>query len=219
MKTPAVLGWLFAVAAAVVSVVALGQALIGPGTDEFEQVAQQWFVAIHERDFQKLARYDANAPADREGRAFQAWKRQVQRILDEYERDREQGYFEPDPTGYELVRATMLGRGTYWETLGLAEDPPDRVLQIRLNFGYGKIYYGSFPRGTTVYLLGHPLGRIYAIELGNAQKRQLDVLEHLVVNVRFERVEARLPGDARYQVSEATWVPESAEHREVEWIF
>jgi hypothetical protein len=219
MKTPAVLGWMFAVAAAVVSVVALGQALIGPGTDEFEQVAQQWFVAIHERDFQKLARYDANAPADREGRAFEAWKRQVQRILDAYEREREQGHFEPDPTGYKLVRATMLGRGTYWETLGLAEDPPDRVLQIRLNFGYGKIYYGSFPRGTTVYLLGHPLGRIYSIELGHARERQLDVLEHLVVNVRFERVEARLPGDARYQVSEATWVPESAEHREVEWIF
>jgi hypothetical protein len=219
MKAPAVLGWLIAVVAGAVSVVALGQALLGPGTDEFEQVAQQWFVAIHEGDFQQLARYDANAPVDRQGPAFEAWKRQVRGILDEYEREREQGRFEPDPNGYKLVRATMLGRGTFWETLRLVEDGEDRVLQIQLNFGYGKIYYGSFPRGTMVYLLGYPLGKIYAIELGNAQRRRLDVLEHVAVNVRLERVEARLPGDARYQVSEASWVPGSAVHEQVEWIF
>ena len=219
MKMPAVLGWLFAVIACLLSVAALGKALLGPGADQFEQVAQQWFVAIHERDFQKLARYDANSPAARQGAAFEAWKRQVLRILDEYEQEREEGSFEPDPTGYKLVRATMLGRGTYWETLGLAQEGRDRVLQIRLNFGYGKIYYGSFPRGTTVYLLGHPLGTVYSIELGHAERRQLDVLEHLVVELRFQRVEARLPGDARYQVDAARWVPDSAVHRQVEWIF
>jgi hypothetical protein len=219
MKAPALLGWLIAVVAGALSVVALGQALLGPGVDEFEQVAQQWFVAIHERDFEQLARYDAHAPADREGRAFQAWKHQVSRILDDYEQERDAGSFEPDPTGYKIVRATMLGRGTYWETVGLFEDGEARVLRIRLNFGYGKIYYGSLPAGTTVYLLGYPLGTVHAVELGHARERKLDVLQHLTVDVRFERVEARLRGDARWQVSRLRWHPDSAEHEQVRWIF
>mgnify|MGYP006302208549 CR=1 FL=1 len=219
MKAPVALGWLIIVVAGALSVLALGQALVGPGVDEFEQIAQQWFVAIHERDFEQLARYDAHAPAAREGRAFEVWKRQVSRILDEYERQRDSGAFEPDPTGYKIVRATMLGRGTYWETVQLLEDGEDRVLRIRMNFGYGKIYYGSLPAGTTVYILGHPLGTVHAIELGHARERELDVLQHLKVELRFEQVEARLPGDARWQVSRLRWLPESAQHEQVRWIF
>jgi hypothetical protein len=212
-------GWICLLAAAALSVFSLGKSLIGTGQDELERIVQRWFVAVHEEDFETLARYDATAPAARQGRAFETWRRQVLGILYRYESQRESGLFEPDEQGYKLTRAVMLGRGAYWDTLELLKDGPDRVLRIRVNFGYGGIPYGSLPRGTVVYLLGYPLGTIYSIELGTGREYELDVLEHLVLDVRLERVEDRVSGDALYQVAGISWLPERAVHEEVSWYF
>ena len=181
--------------------------------------ANRWFVALHERDFQELARVDASAPPDREGDVFETWKRQVTGVLVRHEIDRDRGVLEPDPQGYRLVLATQLGHGAFWEEVGREDDEEGPALRIRINFGYGEVNYLPLPPGTTIYLLGWPLGTIYPIRLGEGRTHEMEVLEHLECVVHFRRVEPLVPGDAVYKVSRLEWLPETAVHRSVSWVF
>ena len=179
-----------------------------------------WFEALHEDDFAELARVDASAPLDREGPFFTAWSRAVGQTFEEYERDRERGVFGPDPQGYRIVRAALLGRGAFWEQVSRRESAEGVVLTLRINFGYGDINFRTLSSGTTIYLLGHPLGSVHRIVLGRGERREMDVLEHLEVEVLFvDDPDTRVEGDAQHKVSRLTWIPGSAEHRTVLWEF
>jgi hypothetical protein len=206
--------------AALVLVLCAAACAAGPTTNELEAVAARWFEAIHARDFEQLARYDLSAPIVREGPMFAAWTRAVEGVLRSYERQRDDGVLEPDPQGYQLVEAVQLGRGAFWETLGRGRTDEGRpVLRIRVNFGYGDVNYLTLPAGTTVYLLGHPVGTLHAIQLGRHQRLELDVLEHMDFRVVYGRAEGDVEGDAPWKVDRIEWVPASAVHREVRWIF
>ncbi len=181
--------------------------------------ANRWFIAIHERDFQELARVDASAPPDREGDVFETWKRQVEGVLARHELDRDRGVLEPDPQGYRLVLATKLGRGAFWEEVGRVDDEEGPALRIRINFGYGEVNYLPLPPGTTVYLLGWPLGTIHPVRLGEGRTHEMEILEHLDCLVHFRRVEPLVAGDATYKVGRIEWLPDSAVHRSVSWVF
>ncbi len=200
--------------------VALAILLAGPSTQQLEDVAQQWFTALQQRDYQALARYDLHAPDSRQGEAFEAFRRKIERLLDAYEVQRDQGSLTPDPEGRMIARAAMLGAGTYWETVAVLGDLRRApVLRIHVNFGYGEIYYGALPRGATVYLLGWPLGKIYPIRLGTGERRKMTILDHLDMEVHFRRVHPVVAGDAPYKVERLVWIESSAEYRTVEWIF
>ncbi|MDQ7007762.1 MAG: hypothetical protein Q9Q40_11055 [Acidobacteriota bacterium] len=199
--------------------IALAAILAGPSTQELEDVAQQWFRDLQQRDFDDLAHYDLHAPAERSGRDFEAWKRRIGTLLDTYERQRDQGSFEPDPEGRMIARAAMLGAGTYWETVAVRGGRDAPVLRIHLNFGYGEIYYGDLPRGATVYLMGWPLGKMYAIRLGTGEARRMTILDHLDMDLHFRRVPPAVAGDSRYKVERLEWIESSAEYRTVEWLF
>jgi hypothetical protein len=190
-----------------------------PGERTLRQTAHRWFAAIQERDYQELAKVDASAPADREGPAFEAWKRAVRAALERHEVDRDRGVLEPDEQGYRLVRAMQLGRGAFWEVVDLRQGESGPILRIRVNFGYGEISYWRLEAGSTIYLLGWPLGTVHAIELGRGKAHEIDVLEHLDVRVYFTEDEAALPGDAAYKVRRVEWVPDSAVHESVRWVF
>lgn len=191
----------------------------GPTKQELEDVAERWFHAQLERNFEELAKVDAQAPVEREGPAYQEWVAQVSRLLDEYEKERDEGHFEPDPAGRKIARATMVGGGTYWQTVAVEGTRDEPVLRIKLNFGYGEIYYGSLPRGSTVYLLGYPLGVVHAIVLGTGEEHEITILDHLELRVKLARAEDRAPGDAKYKVEAIEWIPESAQYRSVKWLF
>lgn len=210
------------VSAVVVLVLAAGGFYLvfrGPTKPQLEDVVEQWFHAQLERDFEELAKVDAEAPVEREGPAYQAWVGQVSQLLGEYEKERDEGHFEPDPAGRKIARATMVGGGTYWQTLALEGTRAEPVLRIKLNFGYGEIYYGSLPRGSTVYLLGYPLGVVHAIELGTGKEHEITILDHLELRVRLIRARNRAPADAKYKVEKVEWIPESAQYRTVKWLF
>jgi len=201
--------------------IAASLALAGcaPPRPLLEKTCGRFFSAVQRRDFHELAKVDATAPPEREGPVFETWKRQVLRLLLRYERQRETGRLEPDPNGYLIVRATMLGAGTYWETVERRGSAAEPVLRIRLNFGYGEIPYGSLPPGTEVFLLGAPLGTVHRIVLGRGEVHELDLLSHLMIDVRFRRPELTAPGDERYKVAAVAWLPESAVTEHVRWIF
>ena len=194
----------------------------GGGADDrvLQGTLSDWFEALHEDDFEALARVDASAPLDREGSFFVAWSRAVERTFEEYERERDTGTFEPDPQGYRIVRAALLGRGAFWEQVSRSETDEGILLTLRINFGYGDINFRRLSPGTTIYLLGYPLGSVHRIVLGRGERREMEVLEHVEVEVLFvEDPDTRVEGDARYKVARLTWIPESAEHRTVLWEF
>ena len=193
----------------------------GAGDDlALQRTLSDWFEALHESDFEALARVDASAPLDREGEFFRAWSRAVERSFEEYERARERGTFECDAQGYGIVRAALLGRGAFWEQVERRATREGILLRLRINFGYGDINFRTLSPGTTIYLLGHPLGTVHRIVLGRGERREMDVLEHLEVEVLLvDDPEIRVEGDARYKVSRLTWLPETAEHRTVLWEF
>lgn len=191
----------------------------GPTQAEAEEIAQSWFTALVEHDYQSLAKVDLHAPPERQGAGFDAWSSTVETRLALYEDARDSGHFETDDLGYAIARATLVGGGTFWETVLFERSRHTPVLTIRLNFGYGEIYYGDLPRGTTVYLLGYPLGSVRPIVLGGGNSLEMDVLEHLDLRVFFMRAEQAGDGDSRYKVERVEWIPESAQHQVVNWYF
>ncbi|RMF71750.1 MAG: hypothetical protein D6738_13230 [Acidobacteria bacterium] len=203
--------------------VLLVSALAGCGPDNDSRtlaaIANRWFVALHARDFAELARVDASAPPVREGPVWQTWTRQVEGVLARHEIDRDRGVLEPDPQGYRIVLATQLGHGAFWEEIGREDGPEGPALRIRINFGYGEINYLPLPAGTTVYLLGYPPGKIYPVRLGEGRTHEMDILEHIECIVRFRRVERIVPEDETFKVDRLEWLPETAIHRRVSWVF
>ena len=198
---------------------------------ELEKDAGIFFSALHQATdpeappprvaeaWERLARVDASAPPEREGPPFEEWKRGVLEVVRRYERERDLGRMTLDPRGYTIVRATMVGRGTFWETVGREGTPERPVLRVRLSFGYGEIWYGSLPPLTHVYLLGWPLGTVHHIRIGLGKTYRMDILDHLDLLVRFRRNDGGVPGDAPFKVERVEWDPASAVHREVEWTF
>jgi hypothetical protein len=186
-----------------------------------------WFEAIHERDYERLARYDGSAPSDRSRMeeqmpptAFDEWVAGVEAALAAWERDRDRGVLDPDPGGYALVRATLLGRGVFWQVGDRREADGGFDVEIKLNFGYGEIPYGTLPAGSTVYLLGYPLGTVYPIVLGEGQEHELDLLEHAWVTARLvEPAGEPVPGDSPLKVRSLAWSTREPEHERVRWIF
>lgn len=193
----------------------------GPDDDTrtLTATANTWFVAIHERDFPGLARVDASAPPEREGPVFDTWKRQIEGVLTRHEIDRDRGVLEPDPQGYRIVLAAQLGHGAFWEVVGREDDDEGPSLRIRINFGYGEVNYLPLPPGATVYLMGWPLGTIYPVRLGEGRTHEMEILEHLECRVQFRLVDRLVAGDADYKVSRLEWLPETAVHRSVSWVF
>ncbi len=203
----------------------------GVPVQRLERNAGVFFAALHQATdpeapveraddaWWRLASVDAAAPGEREGRAWENWKQQVLAAVRRYERERDEGRMTLDPHGYTIVRATMVGRGTYWETVGREGTKEAPVLRVRLSFGYGEIWYGSLPPLTHVYLLGWPLGTVHHIQIGLGRTYTMDVLDHLDLLVHFRRVEPRRPDEATWKVERVTWDPESAVHRRVEWTF
>ena len=207
------------------AVLALGIVLLipgcgSPGADTLNRIAGRWFSALHARDYQKLALVDATAPPERDGEAFAAWVRGIEEILQRYERERDGGTFHIDEVGYALVRAAMLGKGTFYEAVGVSGSAETPVLHLRLTFGYSEIPLHTFPRGTTVYMLGNPLGVIHPITIGRDSRRGLEVLDHIELLVLFAHGEENtVEGDLPYKVERIAWLPDSAVYHEVTWEF
>ncbi len=191
----------------------------GPGQEHAEEITRAWFAALQAGDYRALAHVDATAPGFREGPSFEDWTSEVSRRWSRYEKERDEGRFTIDPQGYALVRACLLGSGTYWEAVSYQRDRTYPELIIRLNFGYGEIFYGSLPRGTTVYLLTYPLGTVKPILLGRGVPVSMDVLDHVDLRVQLKRISPRVEGDETFRVARIAFVPDSAQHRRVEWMF
>ncbi len=112
----------------------------GGSTRELTLVAGAWFGAIHRGDLARLPEFDANAPRTA-GPELTDWKMKVETLLRQYDEEKASGQWQPDPTGYKLVKATLVGAepGADWG-VPAREGPVDApVLTVRITFGYDDV--------------------------------------------------------------------------------
>ena len=193
----------------------------GGSRPELMQVAGGWFTAIQERNFERLARYDANAPRDPASPDFAEWTRKVAQTLDRYELQRLAGAWQPDETGYAVVRATLIGAnpGTFWGAPGVEGAREAPVLIIRASFAYDEVGEQGLPEGTVVYAQGFPVGKVHRLVIGAPDKPQVDLIDSIEMKVHFERVRAPGDKDPHFRVRRIELLEDTAKHRLVTWVF
>lgn len=187
---------------------------------ELMETAGAWFTAIQERRFDLLARYDASAPKAGTPE-YDRWRDEVNAILDRYEAQKLEGTWRPDPTGYALVRAMLIGAnpGTFWGAPGREGDLAEPILIVQPWFAYDELAEQGYPPGTKVFVQGYPVGKVHRLEMGGEQ-REVDILDALRLRVYFRRnSEAGQLNEPDYQVVRAEMIEGSAKHRLVRWVY
>lgn len=192
----------------------------GPSRRELLLFAGAWFTAIQERNYERLAHFDANAPPV-SSPGFIAWKEKVAQVLDRYDAEKPTGHWTPDETGYALVRATLIGAnpGTFWGAPGREGTFDAPVLIIQATFAYDELGQQHLPDGAVVWVQGHPVGTVLRMVIGGPEKRQVDILDSLRMKVHFRRVPNPGPNDPPYRVERLELIEGSDKHRLVTWVY
>lgn len=190
-------------------------------TQDLRIRAGGWFAAIHDRNFDRLAAFDANAPEIKGGPEFEAWKAQVAQALDRYEAQKLQGKWEPDPIGYAIVRASMVGLnpGTFWGVPAVEGTKDQPVLVIRAAFAYDEIGEQRYPPGQKLFLQGFPIGTVHRLEIGGQEKPEVDILDVLYMRLYFQKASGVGEGKTIYKIRRIEIDPTNVQHRRVKWVF
>ncbi len=195
----------------------------GPGggsTRELILVAGAWFGAIHRDDLARLPAFDANAP-HAAGPDLTEWKMKVETLLRQYDEEKVSGQWQPDPTGYKLVKATLVGAepGADWGVPAREGPVAAPVLTVRVTFGYDDVPAQHLSKGTKIYVQGFPIGRVYRLEIGGAEQPEVDLLDSIDIKVYLQRDDAMPKNLPPYRVLRAQYVDNSAKHRRVKWVY
>ena len=155
--------------------------------------------------------------ADRRA-AFESW---AVGHYAEYEEGRERGRVELDEQGLTLVKLFSLGRGTFVKHGPLRSLGPDSALvESRVRFGYAHIDLSSFSPGTTFYVCGVPVGRVYPIRVPTGSREvTVDVLDSVTIEWTLLRTAATETCLGGWKIAAARPVPGSEVAAEVTWIF
>ena len=132
-----------------------------------DQVIDRYIRAVQNLDAPRLAEVSAvpmaveGEPGDRSpDQRLQLLETRLDQRFKAHREQRDSGHLEFEPDGLILIQALGLGRGTYYETVTSRRTGPGRVELIQeVRLAYGSIDLSRLPRGTTIYLMGMPLGR------------------------------------------------------------
>jgi len=142
-----------------------------PSDLELRKVLSSYFDAVNTNNYQGMASslsyYDEILGRFGEvGASKVAFNDAVDKINKQYESDRESGVVNFDKFGIVAVRILGLGRGLYYTTEEFSTDDNNGYLILRHTFNYDEMDFSVFPKGTKLYFLGCPLGKIYKITTG-----------------------------------------------------
>jgi hypothetical protein len=171
--------------AALLSVLLLA-ACGGPRPD-LEETVDRYILAVQERDTERLISLGAgifqalrDAPEEKRAGLRAAYEEMLDSRHEAYATGRDEGWLEFTPDGVVLIRALNLGRGTYYETTATEETGPGRARLIQeVRLAYRAIDLSTLPAGTTIYLLGLPLGTVYRPVIGGREPAVRQVLERI----------------------------------------
>ncbi|MCZ6601095.1 MAG: hypothetical protein O7A07_09645 [Acidobacteria bacterium] len=180
----------WAAASAAVLCVVLGVSLATvccSSRSEMDQVIDRYIRAVQNLDAPRLAEVSAvpmaveGEPGDRSpDQRLQLLETRLDQRFKAHLEQRDSGHFEFEPDGLILIQALGLGRGTYYETVTSRRTGPGRVELIQeVRLAYGSIDLSRLPRGTTIYLMGMPLGKVYHPVLGAGEAAARQLLERI----------------------------------------
>jgi len=181
-------GWAAESAALLCTVLGISLATIGCSSQgEMDRVIERYIRSVQNLDAPRLAEVSAVPMAvegDSEDRAADRRVQLLETRLDQrfraHQVQRDTGRLEFEADGLILIQALGLGRGTYYETVTTRRTGPGRwevIQEVRL--AYGSIDLSRLPRGTTIYLMGMPLGKVYRPVLGAEKAAVRRLLERI----------------------------------------
>jgi hypothetical protein len=159
----------------------------GPSRGDLEAAVEAYVQAVQELDAPRLMEVSAvpmamegalpDAPA---GDRLTLLERRLEQRFHDYEAQRAAGYFLFAPDGFLLIRGLGLGRGAYYETVSVERTGKGRALLIsEVRLAYRSINLSRLPRGTTIYLMGLPMGKIYSPVIGAGDPAARQLLERV----------------------------------------
>jgi hypothetical protein len=197
-----------------------------PGARTGSETLREFYRAAQEQDVDRLYCLLAGASeaaelgaSENERRAgFESWARAY---YEAYETGRDAGRVELDEQGLVLVKLFSLGRGTFVSQGAIRASGPDTlVVETRVRFGYAHIDLSPFSPGTTFYVCGAPIGRVYPLRVPvGSREVSVDALEEVMVAWTLVRSPAAGGCPARWKVAAGEPVEGSATTREVTWVF
>jgi hypothetical protein len=164
---------------------------------ELERVIDRYIRAVQNLDAPRLAEVSA-VPMAVAGESGDGAPDQRLRLLEirldqrfkAHLAQRDAGHLEFEPDGLILIQALGLGRGTYYETVTTRRTGSGRAEVIQeVRLAYGSIDLSRLPRGTTIYLMGMPLGKVYHPVLGMGEPAVRQLLERIWLRWDLVRVE------------------------------
>ncbi|MFQ5768262.1 MAG: hypothetical protein ACE5ID_09810 [Acidobacteriota bacterium] len=168
-----------------------------PEKRAMEKVVDDYIHAIQERDDERLlalyapmARALAAAPQAERASLRKRLLAAIDARHAAYLTGREEGHLPLKDDGIVLVRALRLGRGTYYENVEAAVSGADRAYLVQeVRLAYRSMPLQNLPVGTTIYLLGEPLGTVYHPVIGRRRKAVRRLLERVWVRWSLIRAE------------------------------
>ncbi len=212
--------------AAAVAALALAVSACGPREPSASDSLGAFFAAVQDRDLDGLycmmagaAEAEELGATDAERRAaFESWA--AARYAD-YEEGRDRGRVELDEQGLVLVKLFSLGRGTFVKYGAVRPQGDDAALvESRVQFGYAHIDLSPFSPGTTFYVCGTPVGRVYPIRVPvGSREITVEVLDGVTIEWSLLRTPPSETCPGGWKIAAARPVPGSEVATEVTWIF
>lgn len=193
-------------------------AACGPGQRSATEAIEPFLSAVQEENLDALACRMAGA-AGTPRSDFAAW---AAARLEAYREGRDAGRVDVGEDGIVAVKLLGLGRGTYFE-LHDARRVGSNGLRVRmdLRLGYQAMDLSGFSPGTTFYLCGVPVGRVYAIRKPAGQgEESVEVLDR--ISLEWTLVHEQEDGrgcPARWAVATVAPIEGTATSRSVTWVF
>ena len=163
-----------------------------PDDMPFRIVLSKYFTAVQKNDVKTMAAClslfdEIKGRYGETGGAVLEFKQKISDITEKYRQELQDGTLHFDPYGIEATHIMGLGKGFYYETVSLDVKPDTAVITLSHSFRYDKLDYSIFPRGTTLFFLSCPVGKILKVKTGEYQKGLRMLLQKVQTRWHFKK--------------------------------
>ncbi|RLE24132.1 MAG: hypothetical protein DRJ08_01385 [Acidobacteria bacterium] len=163
-----------------------------PDDMPFRIVLSKYFTAVQKDDVKTMASCltlfdEIKGRYGETGGAVLEFKQKVKDISTKYKQELQDGMLHFDPYGIEATRIMGLGKGFYYETVGLEVKKDSATITLAHSFRYDKLDYDVFPVGTTLFFLSCPIGKILKVKTGEYQKGLRMLLQKIQTRWYFKK--------------------------------
>lgn len=198
-----------------------------PLQHEGEKLIHTYINAVQKKDYKILYELRANLadeikdlPENKKEDHFEFFKRNMEEKYKDYERGREQGELIFSQEGIVLIKACVLGKGTYYQAMQSVQiSETTGFMDTLLEFGYGHINYDTFPAGTVIYLMGYPLGHVDRLTIQRSGKVVKKVLKEAKVRWWFKKSDPSHFSPSGWRIESVEVLKDSMKYETVTWIF